>query len=556
MNRLRRLATAVATTALALALAACSGLPTSGPVNAGQPIADDRGDSFPVFAPNGPAKDATPQQIVEGFIAAGSGPQGTWATARQFLAPGFDWNPRAGVTVYAPGDRDLVATGEHDFTLTVRPVATIDAAGELSAEAGEIPLSYSLAKQDDGQWRITDAPQGVVLDRNFFAIVYGAYSLQFFDPSWTYLVPDQRWFPRQYATTSIATALVNGGPSEWLQGAVATAFTDAARLATQAVPLQSGIASVALQDGARQLDQTVLDRMQTQLEASLKPAGVNAVDMMSAEQLLSATPVAVRETRVDSRPLVRTAEAFGFLSGTSVVTIPGLSEALLQIDAQDIEVSVDRTTAAVRNSAGAAMRVTTSGAAVLDARPGLLAPSIDPNGYIWTVPQDAPSAVRAFAAGAGNGIEIADAWPGAQQILSQRVSRDGTRIAAIVRGGDGYALWVAGILRNRDGAPTGFGTPKVLAQLPASASGLAWVDASTVAALTTQTGDPYLYTQSIGGFAETVRTPALVTTVAGGAQSGGLRVRDSTGELYSRGGANWQHVASGIVVLAQQQGTP
>ena len=42
-------------------------------------------------------------------------------------------------------------------------------------------------------------------------------------------------------------------------------------------------------------------------------------------------------------------------------------------------------------------------------------------------PKEKETVMRAFAAGAGNGIEIADAWPGAQQILSQRVSRDGTR---------------------------------------------------------------------------------------------------------------------------------
>ena len=70
------------------------------------------------------------------------------------------------------------------------------------------------------------APDGVVLDRNRFERVYSSYDLQFFDPSWTYLVPDTRWFPMQYAATSIAEALVNGGPSTWLEGAVSTAFVD------------------------------------------------------------------------------------------------------------------------------------------------------------------------------------------------------------------------------------------------------------------------------------------------------------------------------------------
>jgi Sporulation and spore germination. len=269
----RRAVPAAVVAALCMLLTACGGLPTSGPVNAGQTIAADDADSIPVFLPDAPAKDATAQQIVEGFIAAGSGTSGNWETARLYLAPDYkDWNPREGVVVAVPGERVLEEESTGEFTLTVTPVATVDASGVMTSEDADLRLPYSVAKQSDGQWRITQAPQGIVLDRNRFTAVFGPYDLQFFDSTWTYLVPDRRWFPKQYAATTIASALVDGGPSPWLEGAVATAFTDVARLATPSVPTRSNVAAVSLQDGARELDATVLNRMQTQLQASLAQA--------------------------------------------------------------------------------------------------------------------------------------------------------------------------------------------------------------------------------------------------------------------------------------------
>lgn len=559
MSGLRRAAALAAASALAVLLTACGGLPTSGPVVAGGPISQDDAGSVPVFIPDPPTKDATPQQIVEGFIAAGSGPVNNWETAQLYLAPEFasEWNPRAGVTVYAPGERSLQQTSETTFSLTVTPVGNVDNAGQLASSGGApATLAYTLARQSDGQWRITQAPQGIVLDRNGFEQVFGGYALQFFDPTWTYLVPDERWFPRLYAPTRIAEALVDGGPSDWLAGSVVTAFTEGARLAQVSVPVRSGVATVSLEDGARSLDGEALDRMQTQLTASLKQAsGIAEVDMQVDEQPLTAQVLSTRETRIDPRPLVRTGTQFGF-AGSTIEEIPGLSAALLQVDTTDIEVDADRTSAAVRDSAGAVWRVAQDGTRTrLDTRAGLVAPSVDPFGFVWSAPQDAPAAVAAFAPD-GTRIAVAAAWPGATRIVSQKVSRDGTQIAAIVRDGDGSAVWVAGITRARDGTPASLGSVRLVAELPAPASALTWVDSSTLALLTTQNGAPYVYTQDVGGFGAFQRSPASITTVSGGRLSGGIHLRDAAGEVFTQRGANWQQLTTGVAILAIQQGAP
>jgi len=545
---------------MVLLLSACAGLPTSGPVNAGAAITEDEGDSDFAFIPQGPTEGMTPQQIVEGFIAAGSGPSGNWETAQEFLAPAFrgTWKPQAGVTIYRPGERSLDEIAEDEFVLSLSPAATVDAAGALSAapDDGEIRLPFTLARQADDEWRITEAPDGIVLDQNRFGAVFGLYSLMYFDPTWTYLVPDDRWFPRAYRATSIADALVDGAPSPWLDGAVATAFSDDARLAVSSVPVRSGTAEVSLEDGAATLDQLVLDRMQTQLAESMRTAGIMDVDMLVDEQVVVADRVVVRDTRVDARPLVLTDEAFGFFSGNAVEEIDGLSDAVRSVDAAHIEVGADRTAAAVQTGDGDVVEVRSDGAVLpLDDGPGLVPPSIDPLGRIWTVATGSPSSVLTFAPGAVPKV-IPDAWAGATQIMAQSVSRDGTRIAAVVRDGESDSLWVAGIIRDADGVPTRLGERKVLTVLPGPGTDVSWLDASTVTVLYTDENVSYLYDQPMGGLGSSVRVPSGSTTVAGGNQVGAVRLRDAAGELYVRLGTNWQHLASAIRVLATQQGSP
>ncbi|MET0734233.1 MAG: hypothetical protein ABWY55_01105, partial [Microbacterium sp.] len=91
----RGIPVSLAALATVLALTACAGLPTSGPVNEGLPADHDAGSPDFSFIPDRPQPGATPEQIVEGFIRAGSGPADNWARAREFLAPGADWQPNS-----------------------------------------------------------------------------------------------------------------------------------------------------------------------------------------------------------------------------------------------------------------------------------------------------------------------------------------------------------------------------------------------------------------------------------------------------------------------------
>ncbi|SDQ80326.1 LpqB family beta-propeller domain-containing protein [Microbacterium sp. cf332] len=557
-SRARHAVAVVVAMMSALLLAGCTGLPTSGAVVAGAPIDEEAGSVDFSFLPDDPPPGATPQQIVAGFLAAGSGPRDDWGTARQFLAPDFrsSWQPTARATVDLPGERVYTVAGDGTVTVSITAEASVDATGALSvADGGSMPLAFSLVDVD-GEWRISDAPDGVVLDRARFQAVFREYSVMYFDRSWSYLVPDRRWFPATNAATHIAEALIDGDPSPWLSGAVYSAFPESLELATRAVPLDSGVAQVPLSQSALAIVPETRNRMQAQLEASLQSAGIREAQMSVDGEPVAAQAVDVRPTRVDVRPLVLTDDAFGFLSGSEIEPVPGLSEAIADLEAEAIQVGADRRAAAVRTTSGAVVRARDDATfEVVDERAGLVDPTIDPQGFIWTVPGGSPSALLATGAD-GTVVPIADAWPGASQISSIEVSRDGTRIAALVRDGSRPALWIAGVLRDDSGAPVGLGDRETIAQLPGTGLAASWVDASTIAVLAEDGDGDVVISQSVGGFGEFTTAPAGAVSIAATNQLRAVRVLDGDGVLYAQKGQAWPPAAEGIRVLAGQQGSP
>lgn len=545
----------------ALVLTACAGLPLTGTVQGGRSIGEELPAPDFLRLPDRPQAGATPEEIVEGFLRAGAGPVSDWARAREFLAPSFrdTWDPTAGVLIEATGaTRAPVAVGERSVEVGVSPVATVDADGVYEPAPGDtLPLRFELLQQEDGEWRITQAPDGIVLDRDSFVTAFDRYTLAYFDPTWQYLVPDIRWFPTTNAPTRIAAALVDGPAVEWLAGSVVSAFPDSVALSPTAVPVTAGVAQVSLNEAALTVEQVTLNRMQTQLDESLASAGVTEVQMRVGTSDVDAGTVPMRSTRVAAQPLVLTADGSGFLTGGELEPVPGLSDALAQVDPapRALQLPPDRSFAAALFADGSVGRIDADGdRQVYDERSGLLPPTTDPFGYVWSVPEGEPSALVAFTP--TDRIEIAEAWPGAAGIGAMALSRDGTRLAAAVTSGGRTTLSVAGVLRDGDGVPSGLGEPVVLADVDGPVASLTWLDDASIGAIVGSGAEPLLREQLIGGEGTDSAAPAGADTVAGGNSASTLRIHTDEGGLYVRRGATWTRTADDVIVLATQQGAP
>lgn len=544
---------------LLVLLTACAGLPTSGPVNAGLPMGEGTAHLDVDFLPERPTPGATPRQIVEGFVDAATSPAGGFEIARSYLAPSLRdvWNPSAGVTIDQPGSRSFSDVEGDTVTVSLTPTADVDESGSyhVSEAQGSTNRSYIVAQQADGEYRVVAAPDGILLDAETFKVVYASFSLMYFDPSWRFLVPDVRWFPaRTNSATNIVSALVEGRPSPWLEGAVFTAFQDVS-LRSKTVPVSGGVAKVELDAAVLALDDHTLGRMQAQLQASLASAGVPKVEMLVGPNVIDVAASPTASTKVDGRALVQTASGFGFISGNELEPIPGLSAQLARRDSRSIEIAASQEFAAVLCAEGEVTRVPGEGdALVLDARAGLIAPTVDPWGFVWSVPQGAPAEVLAIRGAGEAAIAVAGAWPDASHIAAMQLSHDGSRLAALTTIGGQSWIQVAAVRRDGDGVPVSLGEPQRIARAAGQGADIAWTDGTSVAAIFVGEGLPWLVTTPIGGPGARHDAPLGTVSLAGGNTIGGLRLHTSDGVLFMQRASTWQPGAEGVLVLATQQG--
>jgi hypothetical protein len=559
MRRRYRVMVSTVAAAAVLLLAGCVGIPNAGPVEKGDPL-DTTDEIDIIFQPSGPGIDESQEDILNGFIRAALNPLNNFDVARSFLSRSFadDWKPDAGVTIDQSG-RSSQPVSDTSIDLKLTPVATVDGNGEYHTVPAAAPVSRSYTfVQENGQWRINSAPDGVVMLASEFAEVYNSYPLYFYDPSYQRLVPDVRWFPRVASNTGtrIARSLITG-PSAWLSTAVVTAFPEGTGVTS--VPVDAGVASVDLSGPVLDASGATLDRMQVQLQASLLAlGGVSSVRMTvdsNEVPVSTAAATAVTSPRVDSRALVLRSGQFGFFTGSSLTPVDGISDDVASLPATSIAFAASTPglqLAAVGTAAGVYAVAPNSTPGLVDDRPGLIEPSIDPEGFVWTVPGGSPLDVRVSAAGR-TPSSFPATWDGATEIVSLDVSRDGARVLAFLTMDGKPRLVVASVLRDKDGTPTGLGEPLDLAEGTGAAVDATWVDSLSVASVTlASSGENQVVQQQIGGTITPLADASDVVSIVGSNDVVGLRGLASDGTILQQSASTWQVRAAGVSQLATQ----
>jgi hypothetical protein len=541
---------------IAVALSGCVGIPSSGPVNPGISISAGGVDDGAVLIPEGPAPGAKPAQILQGFIAAFAGSQNNYAVAREFLGGDFktEWDPRSSVLVRTGGTRtDSIGTNQMSYTITT--VADVDSSGSYtrSPQSESQVLTYQFAKEK-GQWRITEAPQGIVLPESTFGSVFSEQTLYFLDPTGQRLVPDRRWFPTGAQPVRIVSALLTGPPAS-LRGAVYSAFPDGTKLSSPLVPVQDGIAKIDLTAEALSSKANERQLMKLQLLSSLSNVpNITGIAISVGDSPLSlpspngATPQI--EPQVDPRPLVLQKESFGFAENGKITSIPSLSQKIVALKPSAVTLGSNGTTAAVLSDAGVSLVTTGTNAVTLDDRGGLIAPSLDEDGYLWTVPAASPNAIEIFNA-AGKMHTLNPALPVGSKIVSLAVSRDGARVAMYLSTDAGPRLVVSGIVRStdQDQLPVSLVAEPVLDVTADSGSaiGATWADGLSVATLSVANGQPSVVLYQLGGPRVSLGHPDGAREIVGGnGGSSGLRVLGPDGTIQALRGSGW--IGSGVQV--------
>lgn len=208
-----------------------------------------------------------PAAIVQGFVTA-SASFGSQQIAREYLTTQArrTWKPGWSAVVYSndPNVQPAVYTGtgrgrQAAVTIGGSVQAILSGQGGYAvpsaSAAGGLPgnqLTFTLEKVG-GQWRISKAPQYLLLTSYQFQSDYQLRNLYFFDPTGRFLVPDPVYVP---VTTPTAANLIEGlvydlihPPPDWLsRGATYTAFPKGTTTVGD-ITLNGGTAAIDLGGG-------------------------------------------------------------------------------------------------------------------------------------------------------------------------------------------------------------------------------------------------------------------------------------------------------------------
>lgn len=547
---------AIAAAAFALAgLTACEAIPNAGPVQPG--LTDLRqAEQFVQFNPLGPVSGASQEDIVRGFVLAGSSNAEDYAVAREFLAPTYaeQWDPGLGVLI-DEGERPYDAEGNNAGSLELSAIAKLDVTGALLPVAPGPPTDVRFEfTQVDGEWRISSAPAGVVLDRTTFTAVWSSHQL-FFVNSTQKLVPETRWY---LSRASIATEMLNGllaGPGEQLADVLHSGFPPGTALATAAVTVVDSRAQIDLTAEVLDAGQDAIGEMYGQLRESLRNVpGVLGFDLfvngVPMRDLPQGQAVPTAPTPEVESPAVVQDGNFGVLAHGEFVDGGAFSDAIMAAGPRAVSLEPGEDIAAVLGDQGVS-RVSAQSHVVVDAREGLLGPGYDRLGYIWT----ATAQGQIFASGpSGESVPVPAPWLDGLGAVAVQVSPDGSRLAAFVAGdGRHSVVYVAGIVRDDAGAPLRTTeTAEASMWVTGEPVDLDWVDNVRFVTLSrsgtagkVSVGGPGMLTSDQGA------VPGGVQISSGGSRSQ-LRVLAKDGELFVSQGSGWQPLIGDVGVLAKR----
>ncbi len=493
---MRRLLPAVL---VGLLLAGCVSIPTSGPVQPGLG-GSVSSEQEPLVRPiaNPPRPDMTQIEVVAGFLDAVAAVGDDYRVAREYLTDeaAQSWDPGAGVTVMAADSPVLTVVGD-TVTASYSQVATVNASGVYLPQPAAAATSGFAMASADGQWRIAQAPHGLLLSGTDLERAFEVRNAYFIDPGGSVAVPDVRLVPRT-GVQALATALVAAllaGPSDWLAPAVASAIPAGMQLALGAVPVTDGVARVELQGPAIALEEQDLVRFGAQLAWTLvQVPGLTAFEVSVEGQPVHLGqrrgPVPVSEfDRFDPDVIVGAAPLYGLTpQGEWAVVADGAVRPLRSDEAGDgldpassIGVGPSGSTVAGATADRAAMMIGSLRApAQLQQAPGgpvAAGPAIDVLGRVWWTTSDGRVLVSAVDDSGGysaSPVMVVDS-PG--PVRAVRPARDGTRAALLIDDGTVHLAVVAATadgLRIQGLRPLGIGPGCV---------DLAWHDADTVTAL-------------------------------------------------------------------------
>lgn len=427
-------------------LAGCVRMPTQGPVVRVDPMVTDPDDSGAYYDPRPPEPGADPGEVVLGFLEAMKATPVRTSVAAGFLTERAQraWRPEAATYTYADHGPP---TGSVDLEMEFQGVHSYDTRGRWRRALAPRESTWEFPMTLEGEeWRIDSAPDALLVPESWFEEWYERAVLYFVDPTRSRLVPEPVVVPSgDQMATALVRGLLAGAPRP---GISRSAFPREARLALNSVPIEDGVADVVLEGPfdetasaesvaqlawtLRQVPQVTHFRLTVDDRPVTLPDGGPEISVQAGQSWspLGASPERDLFALADGR-LLR--GGFGSFSPTSGSWGQGAP------DVRSLAVSIDGATAVGVTSDGTSVvtaPVNEPGevVTVLQGATDVLPPSMDAAGRTWLLDRTSVGA-RVLVLGPRGRVDVVDV-PGisGRDVTHLLVSRDSSRLVAVVRG--------------------------------------------------------------------------------------------------------------------------
>ncbi len=219
----------------------CASIPTEGPIEE-VPIPEDPAGIE--IAPQPPRGDDEPAQIIEGFLLAMSEGDATYRTARAYLTAeaAQQWAPERPTQVF----QGSVIEADDHYLLQGVLLGEIDDADRFQPIGEPLRHDFGLVKEQ-GQWRISNPPDGVLLSRYLFARNYRQVTIYFSALDNEVGVPDLLIIPETEVSPGRIVEAVLRGPSERMANVVRNTIPSGVQLGAGGASVdEDGVATVDL----------------------------------------------------------------------------------------------------------------------------------------------------------------------------------------------------------------------------------------------------------------------------------------------------------------------
>jgi hypothetical protein len=523
----RRPAALVGVLAVVLGLSACVRMPTQGPVTEVQASTETAAPPGIDFDPKPPQPGESASEIVSHFLEAMKARPITTSVARQFLSRDAQrtWRPDDAVVTYGEAGDPMGG----DLTVQV-PLSTVneyDDRGAWQRSRPGVTLQLGLTSEG-GEWRISEVPDALVVPEEWFEGSYRRASLYFFDPTTQILVPEPVHVPGDQLASSLVPGLL---PSEGTDPRIErTHFPDGFTSAFSVPITSAGIAKVTLDGDPGAVDETTSQLMLTQLIWTLRQEPrIRAVELSIGDRELGVPGGATQVdldvgSAFDPTGAASTGDLFGLVDGRLV---RGTASSLLpatgpmgaeRLGVRSVGVNLAGTRVAGVSGDGSAVLVAPvddGGPAVqvVSGARNLLPPTWDFADRTWLVDR-AGGRARVLVVTGTRVRTVQVPGVSGRSVEKLLVSRDGSRLVAVVDGRRGDRVVAARILHDDSGRILGATRAVRLAYEP-DASGqvrdIAWRTPTAVSVLSDITDDlSQVRTVSVDG-----APGEIVSTVSG-----------------------------------------